>query len=56
VKKAASEIPGTPDPQALAGRVLSDFGLPPGPAMPFIARIIQADLTADGLDEVLEEE
>ena len=56
VKKAASEIPGTPDPQALAGRVLAEIGIPPAQALPFIARTIQADLNAVGLDEVLDEQ
>ncbi len=56
VKKAASEIRGTPDPQVLAGRVLAELGIPSGAALPFIARTIHADLTADGLDEVLGEE
>ncbi|MFZ1896666.1 MBL fold metallo-hydrolase [Methanoregula sp.] len=56
VKKAESELPGTHDPQALAGRVLAELGIPSGAALPFIARTIHADLTADGLDEVLDEE
>ena len=56
VKKAASETPGTPDPQVLAGRVLSDLGLPAAAALPFIARTIQADLTSIGLDDLLKVE
>ncbi len=56
VRKAASEYPETPDPQALAGWVLAELGLPPAAALPFIARTIHADLTADRLEEVLEEE
>jgi glyoxylase-like metal-dependent hydrolase (beta-lactamase superfamily II) len=56
VKKAESELPGNPDPQALAGRVLAELGIPSGAALPFIARTIHADLTAYGLDEVLTEE
>lgn len=30
VEKAASELPVTPDPQVLAGRVLAELGIPPG--------------------------
>jgi glyoxylase-like metal-dependent hydrolase (beta-lactamase superfamily II) len=56
IKKAASEIPGSPDPQALADRVLSELGLPRAAALPFIARTIHADLTAEGLDDLLKEE
>ena len=56
VNHAASGTPGTPDPQALAGQVLADLGLPPGPSLAFIARTIQADLSAPGLDELLDEE
>jgi len=56
LKKKMSEHSGTPDPQAIAGRVLYELGLPPGPAQSFITRTIQADLNAVGLDDVLNEE
>jgi glyoxylase-like metal-dependent hydrolase (beta-lactamase superfamily II) len=55
IKKAASERPGTPDPQALAGQVLTELGIPQGAGLPFIAKTIHADLTAVGLDELLKE-
>ncbi|MCX6688231.1 MAG: MBL fold metallo-hydrolase [Methanoregula sp.] len=55
VKKAASELPGTPDPQALAGRVITALGIHPGAAPPFIARTFLADLNAAGLDDALNE-
>lgn len=55
VKKAASELPGTTDPQALAGRVLAELEIPPRPALSFIARTIHADLTAVGLEDLLNE-
>ncbi|MGB8309799.1 MAG: hypothetical protein WCE65_08165 [Methanoregula sp.] len=43
-------------PQTLAGPVPAELGIPLGAGLPFIARIIQADLAAKGLDEVLTEE
>jgi glyoxylase-like metal-dependent hydrolase (beta-lactamase superfamily II) len=55
VRGAASEIPGTPDPQDLAGKVLAELGIPPGAAPPLAARTFLADLNAAGLDELLKE-
>jgi len=55
VKKAASEIPGTPDPQVLAGRVLDELGISPGRHLSYAARSFMADLNAIGLDELLTE-
>jgi glyoxylase-like metal-dependent hydrolase (beta-lactamase superfamily II) len=57
IKKAVAATPGTPDPLALAGRVSSELGLPagPGPHAAFIARTIEADLKAKGLDNLLKE-
>ena len=55
VKKAASEIPGTPDTQVMADRVLAELGIPPGTPLPFIAKTINADMNAVGLDELLNE-
>lgn len=55
MKKVASQIPGTPDPQVLAGRVLAELGIPPGAPPPIVARTFVTNLNAAGLDEVLEE-
>ncbi|MGA2104344.1 MBL fold metallo-hydrolase [Methanoregula sp.] len=55
IKKAASAMPGTPDPQVLAGPVLAELGIPPGAGLPFIARTIHADLAAEGLDDIFNE-
>ena len=55
VEKAASAYPVSPDPKVLAGQVLAELGIPTT-ALPFITRTIHADITADRLDEVLDEE
>ena len=55
VKKAASELPRTPDPQDLAARVLAELGIPPSAALPFVANTFLADLNAVGLDDLLKE-
>ena len=57
VKEAAAAAPGTPDPLALAGRLSAELGLSgaPGHHVAFIARSIEADLKAKGLDDVLRE-
>ena len=55
IRKAVAATPGTPDPLALAGWVSAELDLPlgPGPHAAFIARSIEADLAAKGLDELL---
>jgi len=57
IRNAVAETPGTPDSLVLAGRLSSELGLPagPGPHAAFIARTIEADLSAQGLDELLGE-
>jgi hydroxyacylglutathione hydrolase len=53
VKKAASEIHGTPDPQDLARRVLALLGNPPGAPPELVAKAVLSDLNATGLDDLL---
>ncbi|MFZ1126991.1 MBL fold metallo-hydrolase [Methanoregula sp.] len=57
IKEAAAAAPGTPDPLALAGRLSAELELSgvPGHHVAFIARSIEADLAAQGLDERLGE-
>lgn len=57
VQKAAGAENGRPDTLALAGRLMEELGLPAMPShhMAFIVRSIEADLAAQGLDDLLRE-
>ena len=55
VKKVASDVHGTPDPQDLAPRVLAELGIPQKSPLQFMAKTILADLNSTDLDEFLRE-